>query len=98
MENSLIKFNKDLLTTQQILTMYDPDRMGRVTANGMGRELSKAGFRQAYGGRQIKLSDGSYNRYYIVRNLDKWIHAGLSEIKDHLEGEIKEAKKSSKKY
>lgn len=98
MENSLIKFNKDLLTTQQILTMYDPDRMGRVTANGMGRELSKAGFRQAYGGRQIKLSDGSYNRYYIVRNLDNWIHAGLSEIKDHLEGEIKEVKKSSKKY
>ena len=98
MENSLIKFNKDLLTTQQILTMYDPDRMGRVTANGMGRELSKAGFRQAYGGRQIKLSDGSYNRYYIVRNLDNWIHAGLSEIKDHLEGETKEVKKSSKKY
>lgn len=98
MENSLVKFNKDLLTTQQILTMYDPDRMGRVTANGMGRELSKAGFRQAYGGRQIKLSDGSYNRYYIVRNLDNWIHAGLSEIKDHLEGETKEVKKSSKKY
>ena len=98
MENSLIKFNKDLLTTQQILTMYDPDRMGRVTANGMGRELSKAGFRQAYDGRQIKLADGSYNRYYIVRNIDKWIHAGLPEIKDHLEGNNKQEKKVQKKY
>lgn len=99
MESSLIKFNKDLLTTQQILTMYDPDRMGRVTANGMGRELSKAGFRQAYGGRQIKLADGSYDRYYIIRNLEKWIHAGLPEIKDHLEGGTKkEEKKNSKKY
>lgn len=99
MDNSLIKFNKDLLTTQQILTMYDPDRMGRVTANGMGRELSKAGFRQAYDGRPIKLADGSYNRYYIVRNLEKWIHADLPEIKAHLEGgNKKEEKKNSKKY
>ena len=99
MDNSLVKFpGKDLLTTQQILVMYDPDRMGRVTANGMGRELSKAGFRQAYDGRQIKLADGSYNRYYIVRNIDKWIHAGLPEIKDHLEGNNKQEKKVQKKY
>lgn len=100
MDNSLVKFpGKDLLTTQQILVMYDPDRQGRVTANGMGRELSKAGFRQVYDGRQVKLADGSYNRYYIVRNLDRWIHAGLSEIKDHLEcGTKKEEKKNSKKY
>lgn len=99
MDHALMKFpGRDLLTTQQILAMYDPDRQGRVTANGMGRELAKAGFRQAYEGRQIKLSDGSYNRYYVVRNHDKWIHAGLAEIKEHLEGPKTEKKKSSKKY
>jgi len=65
----------------------------------MGRELSKAGFRQAYDGRPIKLADGSYNRYYIVRNLEKWIQADLPEIKAHLEGgNKKEEKKNSKKY
>lgn len=103
LSNSMIKFpDRDLLTTQQILTMYDPERVGRVTANGIGRELSKAGFRQAHGGKLIKLSDGSLSRYYIVRNHEKWTHASLENIKLHLEGKDKQtekiSKKSSKKY
>lgn len=99
MSNTMIKFpGRDLLTTQQILTMYDPDRNGRVTANGMGRELSKAGFRQAHEGRLIRLKDGSLSRYYIVRNLDKWIHAGLEQIKEHLEVGEKPSKNKKQKY
>lgn len=102
-DNAMIKFpNRDLLTSQQILTLYDPERVGRVTANGVGRELSKAGFRQAHGGKLIKLSDGSLSRYYIIRNQEKWLHASLENLKLHLEGkdrtESKRPKKSSKKF
>lgn len=99
LNNAVMKFpGKDLLTTQQILVLYDPERQSRVTANGMGRELSKAGFRQANDGKQVKLKDGSFSRYYIVRNFDKWAHASLDEIRIHLEGGERTEKKSSKKY
>lgn len=99
LNNAVMKFpGKDLLTTQQILVLYDPERQSRVTANGMGRELSKAGFRQANDGKQVKLKDGSFSRYYIIRNFDKWVHASLEDIRNHLDWEEKIQKKSSKKY
>jgi len=68
-----IALNKDLFTNKELLDLYDPIGKTGTTANGLGRELSRAGIRQVLGGKPVKVSDGSQSRYYIVRNQEKWI-------------------------
>ena len=78
-------FERDIATAAQLLSYYDPEEKTAVTANGLARELSRAGFRQANGGRPVKLPSGSQLRYYIVRNQDLWMDAPHSSLIEHLE-------------
>lgn len=80
-----VEITKDLFTSKELLVLYDP--MGRTgtTANGLGRELAKAGVRQVAQGKPLRLADGSQGRYYAVRNAAKWLTATPKELADHLE-------------
>lgn len=94
-----IVVHKDLMTSKDLLQFYDPGGKTGTTANGLGRELVRAGVRQVAQGKPVRLADGSQGRYYAIRNFDKWITASVLEITKYLDGgfETKVVKKSNKK-
>lgn len=78
-----VKLEKDLFTNAQLLALYDPEGRGRVTANGLGRELKRAGLKQALDGQTITGPTGA-GRFYVVRNQGKWLRADHAEVAAHL--------------
>lgn len=64
---------KDLFTAQELLELYDPERRTGTTANGLGRELSRAGVRQINDGDMVRIASGKLERLYAVRNPDHWL-------------------------
>lgn len=87
-----ISIPKDLFTSKELLQLYDPLGNTRVTANGVGRELTRAKVRQVCNGAPIRLSDGSQARFFALRNVAKWLVATQSEIVGHLEAREKTQK------
>lgn len=78
--------NQDLFTNQELLQFYDPHGKTGTTANGLGRELSRAGIRQVCAGRPVRLLDGSQQRYYAIRNVDMWLAAAPKKVARYLDG------------
>jgi hypothetical protein len=74
----------DLMTPAQVLHAYDPMSRNKVTANGMARELKRAGFSPAYRGMPLRTSLGM-QRLYIVRNWEKWQGVGYAELGKHFD-------------
>lgn len=74
----------DLFTSKDLLQFYDPSSRTGTTANGLGRELRRAGVHQVCHGKPVRLNDGSQGRYYIVRNVEKWLSASPSDVAKHL--------------
>lgn len=79
-----IPLRKDCYTSKELLNLYDPSGRTGTTANGLARELRRAGIAQAYNGRLLRGADGSQGRYYIVRNVAQWQRAAPSVITKHL--------------
>ena len=75
----------DLFTNRYLLKIYDPTERTRTTANGLGRELRRAGFQQVKEGAPIHTDQG-LDRFYIIRNEEKWLKASLNQIKAHIDG------------
>lgn len=75
----------DLFTSAALLKLYDPEEKRRLTANGLGRELSRAGVRQVMEGKTVDTPDGK-QRLYAIRNADHWLAKDVtaSMIRDHL--------------
>jgi hypothetical protein len=73
-----------LLTNEQLRRAYDPEHATQVTANGVGRELKRAGFRQVNDGQPVRLS-GGLSRLYVVRGAEKWAGAPPKEVVQHWE-------------
>lgn len=95
-----MRVNKDLFTSKEILDFYDPEQRTGTTANGMARELAKAGVRQMFNGRPVRTCDGIQARYYALRNIDHWAeqHSPKNAI-EHLDGFLKKQKmRKPKKY
>jgi hypothetical protein len=90
-----VKLERDLFTNAQLLALYDPESKGRVTANGLGRELKRAGIRQALDGLVVAAASGA-GRYYAVRNAGHWLKADHAEVAAHLLGAATAAKKKGK--
>jgi hypothetical protein len=87
----------DLFTNRQLLAIYDPGQRTRTTANGLGRELRRAGVLQVLDGRPIKTEDGQ-DRFYILRNREKWAKATYEQVKTYLD-ELRNSKaKKAKKF
>lgn len=85
--------DKDLYTSKELLLFYDPEGRTRVTANGLARELSRAGIRQVYEGRPVKLPDGTQGRYFAVRNIGHWLKQPSRKVTAHLTAPTKRKKR-----
>ena len=93
-----LKIKKDLFQSKELLQLYDPDGHTGTTANGLARELSRAGFKQVYNGRPIKTDDDQQGRYIAVRNCEHWAkQTGRTNIVKHLNAFI-EGLTKRKKY
>lgn len=80
-----VTLEKDLYTTKDLLQLYDPLSRTGTTANGLGRELARAGIRQVCDGNPVRLVDGSQARLYAVRHAERWLKASSTAIKAHLD-------------
>lgn len=72
----------DLWSSQELLKLYDPEGKHRVTIGGLGKELKRAGFRQAYKGMPVLTSNGQ-QRLFIVRSKEKWPDAQVKAVREH---------------
>lgn len=72
----------DLFGAEELVRLYDPENRSRVTANGMGRELKRAGFRLVNDGTTVRTPRGPL-RLYAVRNADKWLKARIHLVSAH---------------
>lgn len=61
----------ELVTNSQLLTLYDSEKKTRVTANGLGRELKRAGVMMANEGAQVHTKHGP-QRLYVLKNYEVW--------------------------
>jgi hypothetical protein len=75
----------ELVSGPNLLRCYDPTGDGKVTANGLGRELKRAGFRQANNGVPLRTIHG-LQRLWIIRNQEKWAASWPKEIVAHYNG------------
>jgi len=80
-----IPIRKDLFTTKELLQLYDPIGKTGTTANGLGRELTRAGVRQVVHGKPVRVGDGSQSRFYAVRRIDHWMRASVGDVVKHID-------------
>jgi hypothetical protein len=66
------RYTKDLFTSRELLSIVDPEGRTKITANRLGRELVSLNTPTALGFRQVRIHDGSLQRYYIIRNIERW--------------------------
>ena len=85
----------DLFTSGELLGIYDPTDTRRVTANGLSRELRRAGVPRANQGLPLRGAKG-IDRYYIVRNAERWLKAPPAELTAQLLAQVGGAR--AKKY
>lgn len=79
-----IPLERDLVTNKDMLRLYDPDGSRKVTANGLGRELRRAGVALANKGIPVHTSLG-LERLYIVRHEQLWADATVKELRAHVD-------------
>lgn len=93
--DQILKYS--LMTTRELWNLYDPMRNSRITANGVARELKRAGFRKVFGGERIVTSQGKID-LWAVRELDYWRRRDITrrQIEETYEKERKIEKKEKK--
>lgn len=79
-----IQLKGDLFTSRELLAMFDPDRSTKLSTNGMGRELRRAGVRLANKGGPCRGVDGRLDRYYAVRDGMRWYAADAKAVIAHI--------------
>lgn len=82
--DTILRFDRvvlkhDLWRCEDLLALYDPERRGRVTANGLARELKRAGFQRPCGPLGCRTTTGQV-RLWAIRNADKYKGAGPNEL------------------
>lgn len=66
-------YTRDLFSSRELLDMYMRENPNtRVTAVGLGRQLSAAGFPQVAGGQPMMGPTGKMERFFAVRNTETW--------------------------
>jgi hypothetical protein len=76
-----MRHQRDIFTSRQMLEIFQQahDPQAKVTSNGMSRALAAAGFVQAHKGMPLSVN-GKADRYFIIRNTDKWRKATTKDI------------------
>lgn len=93
-----LEIERDVWSPRELLPLYDPHGVKKVSAVGVGRELKRAGFRQVLDGQPIRTPEGGQDRYYALRNEGVWLRASGPAVSAHLRstfgggGERKEKK------
>lgn len=72
----------DLWSSKDLYTLYDPEGKRRASAGAMGKELKRAGIKQAYDGMPVKTQQWQ-QRLFIVRNEDQWLNASMRALSEH---------------
>ena len=72
----------DLALNQHLRMLYDPEGSAKVTANGLGRELSRAGFKTLP---PLQTATFGRQRFYVLRNEEKWLDLQPKEAKDYID-------------
>ena len=88
-----VLLDKDLFNAKELLGLYDPTGHTGTTANGLGRELARAGFRQVASGAPVRTSNGEQARYFAIRSPEYWLKQSTAKIIAHLDGDRKKRKK-----
>lgn len=83
-EGAGLKLSGDLFTAAEMRALYDPLNATKVTANGMARELKRAGFRAPGTGAMAVTKQGNV-RLYAIRNRDDWRKKKMKDIIEHYE-------------
>jgi hypothetical protein len=61
-----------LWRAEELMSLYDPEGRGKVTINGLARELRRQGFERLYKGQPVHVEGGSRTaRLWAIRNRDK---------------------------
>lgn len=76
-DQQVLKF--DLWRAEDLLALYDPLEKGKVTANGLAREMRRAGFVRPCGTVGCRTSQGQV-RLWAVRNDRKYVDMGPNEL------------------
>jgi hypothetical protein len=87
-----IKLRKDLYSNRELLELYDPDKRTGTTANGLGRELRRAGIDMVNEGKPLRLPEGN-ERLYAVRNGETWSGASADDLIAHVVSSVKKGAK-----
>jgi hypothetical protein len=93
-----IPVTKDLFTSKELLAFYNPSGIGNLTANGVSRELARAGVPQVCRGLPIRLKNGSQGRYFAIRNQSTWTGKQPKECAAHVDDWATHQTQSAKKY
>jgi hypothetical protein len=89
---------KDLFTSKELLAFYNPSGAGNLTANGVSRELARAGVPQVCRGLPIRLKNGSQGRYFAIRNQSDWTGKQPKECSAHIDDWASKQTQPEKKY
>ena len=73
----------DLYSNKELVQLYDVNGTTKISAAGMGRELTRAGFAQVNDGAPVALPM-LRDRFYIVRNREHWEKATPAQVREHL--------------
>lgn len=77
-----IPIARDLFTAAELLTLYDPHGKGRVSANGLTRELKRAKAAMVHAGAPVRTAEGLV-RLFAIRHPDRWAAATPAAIAKH---------------
>jgi hypothetical protein len=65
------KLAYSLMTSEELHRIYDPTNQSRVTANGLAREMRRAGFNKVYQGMGVLTTTNGRQRLWAVRDADR---------------------------
>lgn len=83
--DKVFKLKGDLFTSAELLLMYDPMGASKVTANGMARELKRAGYRSPGRTGSMAVTKLGNVRLYAIRNSSSWEDSSMKRIIEHYE-------------
>ncbi len=84
-EGKQLKLPGDLYSAAELLSSYDPMGQGKVTTNGMARELKRAGYRAPGTTQSMAVTKFGNVRLYAIKNQEFWKKAKTKAVVDHYE-------------
>lgn len=78
--------DKDLFNAKELLSFYDPEEKTKTTFLGLAREMRSMAMPMVLQGTQVRTKDGKQNRYYVIRNHERWAKcASPKEVGDYVD-------------